>query len=102
MEWDGPVFDTMLAAAMLQPDLYKGLNEVASLYLDIRRWKHKAAENDVEYNLTDVKRDVTVDIDTSGDINVDQVGGSFTVKTDGSGEISHERVVGAVTVPDRH
>jgi DNA polymerase-1 len=55
MGWDGPIFDTMLAAALLQPDLYKGLNEVASLYLDLPRWKHKADDDDVEYNLLDAK-----------------------------------------------
>ena len=32
-------FDTMLAAAMLQPDVPKGLGKVASMYLDTRPWK---------------------------------------------------------------
>ncbi len=57
MAWDGAVYDTMVAAAMLQPDLYKGLNEVSSLYFDISRWKHKNMGYNAEYNLTDVKRE---------------------------------------------
>lgn len=32
-------FDTMLAAAMLQPDVPKGLGKVSSMYLDTRPWK---------------------------------------------------------------
>lgn len=35
----GRVFDTMLAAALLQPDFKKGLNTVASFYLDCQKWK---------------------------------------------------------------
>lgn len=52
----GPWFDTMLAAQMLQPDLYKGLNAVASLYLDTQRWKHLAEEEPERYNAWDVQR----------------------------------------------
>lgn len=55
LAFDGPLYDTMLAAQLLQPDLYKGLNEVASLYLDRRRWKHLAAESPAYYNLEDAK-----------------------------------------------
>lgn len=32
-------FDTMLAAAMMQPDVPKGLGKVGSMYLDVRPWK---------------------------------------------------------------
>jgi uracil-DNA glycosylase family 4 len=48
-----PWFDTMLAAAMLQPDLYKGLNAVASLYLDRPRWKHLSEADPAYYNAND-------------------------------------------------
>lgn len=48
-----PWFDTMLGAAMLEPDLYKGLNPVASLYLDRPRWKHLSEEDPALYNATD-------------------------------------------------
>lgn len=53
--WDGPIVDTMLLASLLQPDLYKGLNEVASLYMDRHRWKHRSAEDNAAYNLMDAK-----------------------------------------------
>jgi len=33
------MFDTMLAAAMMQPDVPKGLGKVGSMYLDTRPWK---------------------------------------------------------------
>jgi DNA polymerase I-like protein with 3'-5' exonuclease and polymerase domains len=36
----GPLWDTMWAAQLLQPDLDKTLNSVASTMLDVRRWKH--------------------------------------------------------------
>jgi uracil-DNA glycosylase family 4 len=48
-----PLWDTMLAAQMAQPDLYKGLNSVASLYLDRKRWKHEAEGNPAYYNAQD-------------------------------------------------
>ena len=48
-----PIWDTMLAAQMAQPDLYKGLNSVASLYLDRKRWKHEAEESPAYYNAQD-------------------------------------------------
>lgn len=50
---EGPLFDTMLAAQLLQPDLYKGLESVASLYLDIPRWKHLNDTNQELYNTLD-------------------------------------------------
>lgn len=49
----GPIFCTMLAAQMLQPDLYKGLESVASLYLDRRRWKHLSGTDEEKYNALD-------------------------------------------------
>jgi len=60
MPWTGKVYDTMLASALLQPDLYKGLNEVASLYSDRQRWKHTAQEDPAGYNLEDVKEEYTL------------------------------------------
>lgn len=51
-----PWWDTMLAAAMLQPDLYKGLNAVASMYLDCARWKHLDTIDPAGYNATDGSR----------------------------------------------
>jgi len=48
-----PIFDTMLAAQMLQPDLYKGLNAVTSLYLDRKRHKHEQALAPEHYNAND-------------------------------------------------
>lgn len=52
----GPIRDTMLAAALLQPDLPKGLNAAASLYLDGPRWKHLDEENPAYYNALDAIR----------------------------------------------
>jgi uracil-DNA glycosylase family 4 len=52
----GPVFDTMLAAALLQPDLPKGLNAAASLYLDCPRWKHLDEDEPAKYNAIDAIR----------------------------------------------
>jgi DNA polymerase-1 len=51
---DTALFDTMLAAHMLQPDLYKGLEKVASLYLDLRPWKHLSSTDEPRYNAIDV------------------------------------------------
>ena len=52
----GRLWDTMLSGAMLQPDLPKGLNSLASQYLDCERWKHKADEEPARYNALDVIR----------------------------------------------
>lgn len=49
----GPLFDTMLAAQILQPDILKGLNGVASLYLDVERWKHLSDREPEKYNAHD-------------------------------------------------
>lgn len=48
-----PWFDTMLAAQLLQPDLFKGLKYAAPMYLDVERWDHKADTNPALYNLRD-------------------------------------------------
>lgn len=50
-----PIFDTMLAASLLQPDLYKGLNACASLYLDCPRWKHENEARPDYYNAMDAQ-----------------------------------------------
>jgi uracil-DNA glycosylase family 4 len=50
----GKLFDTMLACQMLQPDLFKGLNSAASLYLDTTRWKHLSDSQPELYNAYDV------------------------------------------------
>ena len=48
-----PISDTMLMAAMLQPDLPKGLGFVASMYLDGERWKHLSEDMPAYYNARD-------------------------------------------------
>lgn len=48
------IFDTMVAAHLLQPDLYKGLARAGSLYLDLQSWKHKSEDAPEEYNAKDV------------------------------------------------
>lgn len=52
----GPIRDTMLGAALLQPDLPKGLNAAAALYLDCERWKHLDEEDPTKYNALDAIR----------------------------------------------
>lgn len=47
------LFDTMVAAHLLQPDLYKGLGRSASLYLDLAQWKHESEDKPEEYNAKD-------------------------------------------------
>jgi len=47
-----PLFDTMVAAHLLQPDLYKGLARSASLYLNIAHWKWLGTDSP-EYNAKD-------------------------------------------------
>jgi len=46
-------FDTMLAAVLLNPDMHKGLERVASLYADLRPWKHLAESDEATYNALD-------------------------------------------------
>lgn len=48
-----PWWDTMYANLMLYPDLYKGLNSVASLHLDCPRWKHLNDDQPAFYNARD-------------------------------------------------
>jgi len=43
----------MVAAHLLQPDLYKGLARSASLYLDLQAWKHLNEDKPEEYNAKD-------------------------------------------------
>lgn len=52
--------DTMLMAVMLQPDLPKGLNYIASLYLDCRRWKHLSGDEPQKYNAFDASRELEI------------------------------------------
>jgi DNA polymerase I len=47
------LFDTMMGAHLIQPDLYKGLEKVASLYLDLKAWKHLSKDDPASYNATD-------------------------------------------------
>lgn len=47
------LFDTMLAAAMMQPDLPKGLGKVASMYMDIRIWKDMSDRDEDLYSALD-------------------------------------------------
>lgn len=73
-----PIFDTMLAAAMLEPDLYKGLESVASLYLDRKRWKHLSAEKPAYYNAQDVSATLELyyilksELETTGQLDLFQ------------------------------
>lgn len=46
-------FDTMLANILLFPDLLKGLERVATLYLSLRQWKYKSGYDMAEYNALD-------------------------------------------------
>ena len=49
-----PWWDVMLAAALCQPNLKKSLNYVASLYMDLPRWKHLSEDEPARYNAMDV------------------------------------------------
>lgn len=60
VEVNGPIADTMLMAAMLQPDMPKGLKYVASMYLDIKRWDHLYNVDMAKYNALDAKH--TIDL----------------------------------------
>jgi DNA polymerase-1 len=51
----GRIFDTMLAAHLLQPDLYKALGRSAPLYLDLRSWKHLSLDSPSYYNAADAR-----------------------------------------------
>lgn len=48
------LFDTMFAAKLLLPDASMGLGNVASIYTDTFRWKHKSETNPTLYNAHDV------------------------------------------------
>lgn len=70
----GRLFDTMLAAALLQPDFKKGLNTVASFYCDCPKWKPLRKRDgtvlptssridgmsEAEYNATDTIREYEI------------------------------------------
>lgn len=45
-----PIFDTMLAFHMLYPRLPKTLETVASLYLDLERWKDRDKDESVQWD----------------------------------------------------
>jgi DNA polymerase I-like protein with 3'-5' exonuclease and polymerase domains/uracil-DNA glycosylase len=66
----GPLFDTMLAANLLQPDLYKGLNAVASMYLDTQRWKHLSDAEPARYNALDAARTLEIGLKLRKDIEI--------------------------------
>lgn len=55
---NGPLYDTMFACAMLQPDLLKGLNAAASYYLDRERWKHESEARPAYYNAQDASAEL--------------------------------------------
>lgn len=67
----GPLFDTMLAANLLQPDLYKGLNAVASMYLDTPRWKHLSDSEPAKYNALDAARTLEIGHKLREDIKIE-------------------------------
>jgi DNA polymerase-1 len=67
-----PLWDTMLAASLLQPDLYKGLNAVASLYLDRPRWKHESEDRPAYYNAQDAS--ATLELYTALRDGLDETG----------------------------
>ena len=56
VQFRGLLWDTMLCAATLQPDLPKALNSVASLVLDTERWKHLSDDRPDYYNALDAAR----------------------------------------------
>lgn len=48
-----PIFDTMLGAQLLTPDLGKALGKVASLYLNLKEWKSKSDSDPMFYSAKD-------------------------------------------------
>lgn len=48
-----PVFDTMLAGHILNPDDYVNLSHLCSLSLDVPAWKHLSGEDLLNYNALD-------------------------------------------------
>lgn len=49
----GPLFDTMYAAQLLQPDLPKGLGRASTIYLDVTPWKNTSEDQPEAYNAKD-------------------------------------------------
>ena len=58
IKFGGDIWDSMMAAVQVQPDLYKGLNSVASLMLDGPRWKHRSDAEPERYNATDAIKEL--------------------------------------------
>lgn len=50
----GPYADTMLMAAMVEPDMPKGLKYVVPMYFTTKRWDHKSDTDIIKYNAMDV------------------------------------------------
>jgi DNA polymerase I-like protein with 3'-5' exonuclease and polymerase domains len=48
-----PIFDSMLAAQLLTPDLGKALGKVASIYLHLKEWKSKSDSDPMFYSAKD-------------------------------------------------
>lgn len=53
---EDPIEDTLVMAAMLQPDMPKDLNYLGSLYLITKRWKHTSKSDPVTYSALDSVR----------------------------------------------
>jgi DNA polymerase I-like protein with 3'-5' exonuclease and polymerase domains/uracil-DNA glycosylase len=53
MECEAPIWDTMYAAQLLNPDLPKGLERAAPILLPIKPWKHLVESDPERYNLMD-------------------------------------------------
>lgn len=47
---EGPLWDTMIAGYVLEPDDWTNLSHLASLYLDVEPWKHLAERDPLRYN----------------------------------------------------
>lgn len=47
---EGPVWDTMLAGYILDPDDYTSLSHLSSIYLDVPPWKHSSLLDPLRYN----------------------------------------------------
>lgn len=54
------LFDTMLMAVLLQPDLPKGLNYIGSLYSDCKRHKHLSSDQPEFYNARDASQELEI------------------------------------------
>jgi len=43
----------MMAFGLIQPDLFKGLGRIATIYFDLYRWKHLSQSEEAKYNAHD-------------------------------------------------